>query len=66
MVFASGSEEVSTTAVLPSLSFLLLGERQLQYPLQLLFLLLPPPVLLGLSLGGELHGQTEVGVGAGG
>lgn len=66
MVFASGSEEVSTTVILPSCSFLLFSKRQLQYPLQLLFLLLPHPVLLGLSLGRELHGQTEIGVGAGG
>lgn len=50
----------------PIFLFLLLCERELQYPLQLLLFLLPPPLLLGLGLGRQLHGHAEVSVGAGG
>lgn len=48
------------------LSLLLLSERKLQYPLQLLFLLLPHSLLFRLSSCGELHGKAEVCFGAGG
>lgn len=68
---ASGSEDVILSFplipfFLSFFLFLLLSEGQLQYSLQLLFLLLPQSLLLGLSLCRELHCQAEVCVGAGG
>lgn len=71
-VVASGSEDVILSfPLIPfflslSFLFLLLSEGQLQYSLQLLFLLLPQSLLFSLSLCRKLHCQTEVRVGAGG